>query len=93
MTVLLLGPVSYVYVGLVWQTNNSSVPWDANAGVEGILKLDVYNAVPFVHLKLLIYPLNAPFELGKSFPIYNGPGVWLISADDVAVVPIDTPFM
>lgn len=67
---------------------------EAVKGAEGLVKLAVYNATPFVHRKLVMYPLNAAPKLGVvSFPIRNAFVVSLKFVEFVSVVPICVPFL
>ena len=60
------------YVLFEFANNNNLVFAIAVNGTVGTVKLEVYNAVPFIHLKLLINPSNcAPKFVEVSLPIVN----------------------
>jgi hypothetical protein len=67
----------------------------SNGVVDGV-KVDVYNAVPFIILKLLIKPyhhapVNPPDAIGSGLAI---PSPYPSTQEDADVpVPIDTPFL
>ena len=57
----------------VLANSNNFVFASAVSGVDGFVKLAVYKAAPYVHLKFVIKPLKTLFDAGvDSVPMVNG---------------------